>query len=693
MKRLFLILPFLCFPSLTAQVEDISFTLTPTAEYVWWDDQTGLADDFLYGGKVGFGFGEYLELSGIFQTSTNLQTDFSSFGLENFSNETFEVQDVTLMRYGGELKVNFSKGVFSPYMTLGTGIQSIELNENKFEQIYAGFGLGLRLALSDRINLLVEGKATGFNIDAANNLLSAANQNEYNVNTTDFTREETLNIGASAALQIYLGGRKPGELSELDKAYLKKYRGGFQGWGWVIEPSLAYVNFDSDSFYRNTWMAGGYFGVDFTDFVGVRAYYLQAMEDESISTDFDGLNTYGLEFRAKLNDGRGVNPYLILGGGYLNIASDYEGAVDGLGAQSTGFANAGLGLDIPLGRNVLITGGARAMATSTREVSNPVGPDVLQAHVMYTAGIKIQVGKKPETPEEVVENGKNELDNIDTEISEKDRMDYERIRKLVREYQQELRELDEEIEKAYQRKDTRRAIDLLEEKKRVSKELRDVQKIERMYQRRGLNSEGEYLKMTPEEFEDLIDRILQGIDEKYNEENVNKKSSDAGQVNNQALILQIMKLRQEVAQQNLGINQKIEEYQSEAQNDKKPNSDSLNANAKTEKEMELILERENERQEQIDKKMEDLDSRIEEFNKQIQTQQNELAKAKEEKVAAEKKAAEEKEAKEKMEAERKEAEKKLKEQEEKAKEEKAKMENAEKEAKAKEPNTSQQEKE
>jgi hypothetical protein len=272
-------------------------------------------------------------------------------------------------------------------------------------------------------------------------------------------------------------------------------------------------------------------------------------------------------------------------------------------------------------------------------------------------------------------------------------MDYERIRKLVREYQQELRELDEEIEKAYQRKDTRRAIDLLEEKKRVSKELRDVQKIERMYQRRGLNSEGEYLKMTPEEFEDLIDRILQGIDEKYNEENVNKKSSDAGQVNNQALILQIMKLRQEVAQQNLGENQKIEEYQSEAQNDKKPNSDSLNANAKAEKEMELILERENERQEQMDKKMEDLDSRIEEFNKQIQTQQNELAKAKEEKVAAEKKAAEEKEAKEKMEAERKEAEKKLKEQEEKAKEEKAKMENAEKEAKAKEPNTSQQEKE
>lgn len=622
MKRLLLFLPLLFINSLTAQVEDISFTLTPTAEYVWWDDQSGLANDFLYGGKVGFGFGEYLELSGVFQTSSNLETDFSSFGLPNYSNQTFEVQDVTLLRYGGELKVNFSDGVFSPYMTVGTGIQSLEINDSKFEQIYAGLGLGLRLALSDRINLLIEGRATGYNVDAANNLLSQANLGEYNVNTDDYSSEETINLGASAALQIYLGGRKPGELSELDKAYLKKYRGGFQGWSWVIEPSLAYIDFDNDSFYRNTWMAGGYFGVDFTDFVGVRAYYLQALEDEKISTDFDQLSTYGLEFRAKLNDGRGVNPYLILGGGYLNAQSDYVGTVDGLGAQSTGFANAGLGLDIPLGRNVLITGGARAMATSSKEVSNITGPDVLQTHVMYNAGIKIQLGKKPVIPEEDAEKETDELDILEKEISKEDEKDYQRIRDLVKAYKQELKEIDAEVEKAYQQNNKQKALNLLEDKKRISEELRDVQKLERMYNRKGLQDEGEYLKMTPEEFEHLIDRILEGIDEKYEDENTEQqKQSNTTTIQNEALARQIMELRMDILRQN--VNQ-AEQKNSKNAESKTDEDKVANSNAKAEKELELILEKNNQRQKQMDERMEALNQRIEDFNKQLEKQQKEL---------------------------------------------------------------------
>ena len=632
MKRLLLIFPFLCIHSLTAQVEDISFTLTPMAEYVWWDDQAGLSDDFLYGGKVGFGFGEYLELSGVFQAANNLQTNFSSFGFANFSNETFEVQNVNLRRYGGELKVNFSDGVFSPYMTLGTGIQRLELNDTNFEQIYAGLGLGLRLALTDRINLLFEGRAIGFNIDAASNLLTPANQTDYGINPNDSQREETVNLSASAALQIYLGGRKPGELSALDKAYLKKYRGGFQGWSWVIEPSLTYVDFDADSFYRNTWMAGGYFGVDFTDFVGVRAYYFQALEDEKITTDLDRLSTYGLEFRAKLNDGRGVNPYLILGGGYLNVQSNYVGNVGGIGAQSTGFANAGLGLDIPLGRNVLITGGARAMATSSREVSNSSGPDVLQTHVMYNAGIKIQIGKKPEEPEDVLSEDISQLDMLERGMTAEDEKAYKRIRTLIKEYNKELNDLDEEIEKAYQQKNTQKAIDLLEDKKRVSKELRDVEKLERMYKRKGFQDEGEYLKMTPEEFENLIDRILKGIDEKYKENTSQQKQSNANDIENEALVRQILEMRKDISDQNKLIAQQKEEVNQKTET--KVKSDSLTANAKAEKELELIMKKNDEKQKQMDERMKALDQRIEDFNKQVEQQQKELAKAKKESESA-----------------------------------------------------------
>jgi hypothetical protein len=40
-------------PILVLQVKDISFT--PFAEYTWWDDQSGLKDGTLLGGKLGFG--------------------------------------------------------------------------------------------------------------------------------------------------------------------------------------------------------------------------------------------------------------------------------------------------------------------------------------------------------------------------------------------------------------------------------------------------------------------------------------------------------------------------------------------------------------------------------------------------------------------------------------------------------------
>jgi hypothetical protein len=59
---------------------------------------------------------------------------------------------------------------------------------------------------------------------------------------------------------------------------------------------------------------GLYAGFDFNQYTGIRAFYLQATENEQISTSFDQLSMYGLEFRARLNDGNGVT-YLILGGG------------------------------------------------------------------------------------------------------------------------------------------------------------------------------------------------------------------------------------------------------------------------------------------------------------------------------------------------------------------------------------------
>jgi hypothetical protein len=71
---------------------------------------------------------------------------------------------------------------------------------------------------------------------------------------------------------------------------------------WVVEPSMNYIE-DNDSPFRNSWLLGGYAGFDFDTYTGIRVFYLQATENETISTNFDKLAMYGVEFRARLNDG------------------------------------------------------------------------------------------------------------------------------------------------------------------------------------------------------------------------------------------------------------------------------------------------------------------------------------------------------------------------------------------------------
>jgi hypothetical protein len=82
---------------------------------------------------------------------------------------------------------------------------------------------------------------------------------------------------------------------------------------------MNYIEFDNDSPFRNSWLLGGYAGFDFDTYTGIRVFYLQATENETISTNFDKLAMYGVEFRARLN-GSALSGF---GWGYLNPSTNY----------------------------------------------------------------------------------------------------------------------------------------------------------------------------------------------------------------------------------------------------------------------------------------------------------------------------------------------------------------------------------
>ncbi|WPR71481.1 hypothetical protein SLW70_16330 [Flavobacterium sp. NG2] len=519
-----------------AQVKDISFTLSPFAEYNWWDNQSGLEDAFLFGGKLGFGFGEYIELRAIYAQSNDLKTNFDNYGISGYNTANFNPQSVKLTRWGGEFKANIGRGKFNPYINLGTGVQKMELDNNpqKFEQIYTALGLGIKTKLSDRLIFTVEGKNTLFNFNSGKNLLTAQDKVNLGVTDADFSSNLLYNWSAQAALQIYLGGRRPGTLSELDKAYLTKFRGGFKGLRWVFEPSINYINFNEKSNFKDTYLLGGYFGLDFNQFTGVRVFYFQANQNEQITTRFDKLAMYGAEFRARLNDGNGVTPYLILGGGYLNPSSNYVGVNNGE-TEGQEFASAGLGMNIPLGKNLLITGGARGIITSGQEVQNLGNPDELQSHMMYNAGLKLTFGAKSTNPNKVYQS---QLDNaltkqnkiVSAEYDEKLKLQNEhnqaKLDLLKEQYTQQIDSLQIALNDATNAKDTNQAVLILEQKNKVQKALDEVEAVSNLNKShtetttpktaeevapttiKAAIQPKELIKMTPQELELLIEKIL-----------------------------------------------------------------------------------------------------------------------------------------------------------------------------------------
>jgi hypothetical protein len=565
-KQITIILLFITILSSKAQVKDISFTLSPAAEYTWWDTKAGFEDNLFVGGKLGFGFGEFVELRAIYLQSLDLKTSFKDFNIVGYDDALFNAQDVTITRWGGEFKANFGTKGIRPYFTLGAGVQNINPdNSGDFEQVYASLGLGAKFKISDRIVFSVEAKNTTYKFNSGMYLLSDEDKNDFIVTDADFKSERLTNWSLQGSLQFYLGGRKPGTLSELDEAYLQKFKGGFKGLQWVIEPGLAYTNFDSSSLFRDTYWLGGYAGIDLNEYIGIRAFYFQATKDDKISTDFDKMAMYGGEFRARLNDGNGVTPFLILGGGYLAPSSDYIPTANADGSFSVleggEFATGGLGLNIPLGKHILISGGARAMITSGEYVIDIVNTDDIQTHIFYNAGLKFTLGgSKSKAPNTVYR------ESLDREITVQQNISNNKITQLKQEYQTKIQVLENDLKEAYKAKDVDKAVQILEEKKQVKESLEEVVAIEEVQQQKvvevtskntdkttviSANSSIEksrLIQMSPEQFETLIQRILNNLDETPTlnkkeivlptENNETTKDTKINQLNNRVEVLE-----------------------------------------------------------------------------------------------------------------------------------------------------------
>lgn len=514
-----------------AQMKDVTLTLQPIASYTWFDKNTAIEDGVMYGARVGFGFGESIELRGIYERSSDLKNTVEEFDFfsDNFVNN-FNSRSVDIERIGGEFKANIpTRGTFVPYITFGGGVQKLVVDvasnnaptrELKSEQIYLNAGLGTQIKLGRRLFLSLEAKNTIFNMNPASVLFQDGQDQSDIENWLDNNNKTRMyNWSVLAGLQLYLGGRTPEELSPLDRAYRNKFSGGMGGFKLIVEPVGAYINFDNKTNLADSYFLGGKVGFDLNNYIGIRGFYYQATRDEQISLDWDDMAMYGGDFIAKLNVSRGLVPYISVGGGYLNVNSNsYVGANGLTGASSGYFAKGGLGLNVPVARNVEIFGDVNMMFTSDREdadLENSISPDELRQHTMYSAGIRFQFGKKADDTDRLLKR------EIDSRVEERTEM-----------YQERIDELESELSDAYKNNDTRKAVEIIEEKKELERKM-DEEQLNKEFEKPRKDNEQEVksavneksvskdkktdtesrVEMTPKELEQLIEKVIQGVDE------------------------------------------------------------------------------------------------------------------------------------------------------------------------------------
>ena len=503
--------------SAVAQVKDISFAVAPTADYVWLPKKTAVTNGFMAGGYVGFGFGRNLELLGSYKHSIGLKSTLDGYDAPAAISNVFEAKDVSIYRWGGELKGNIPMAYsFQPYVTLGSGVQTIKANDLSQNQVYFGLGIGSKFNLARRLTLNIEAKATHFSLDSRNILYkpTEANTSAYNSWINNNVEDKShLAWSVGAGLELYLGGRNPNELTELDQVYTS-----LKGFKVVIEPTLGYLNFSDDSNLRDAYFGGLALGVDFTEYIGVRGYYHRAMKDEKFSAEFDKLSIYGGDFLARLNVAKGVVPYLQIGVGYMKVGDDYVGKVVSNTNTSGLFAKGGVGLAIPLGKRVGLFGVANLMYTTRNEDVSSALSSVhkLQSNVFYNAGVRIKLAKSVEKELYEQELGAAEAEKVwvatpttTTNVASTASPVSPEKRNLAY-YNSQITAAEKQLQMAYQNGDTANANRLLKEKQQWEN-LRNTYVAERLPY--PASEQVRLVRMTPEELQQLINDVVKRIRE------------------------------------------------------------------------------------------------------------------------------------------------------------------------------------
>lgn len=378
-----------------AQVSGVSFSFSPAVDYTLFEDNAALKPGYAFGGSLGMGLGQYLELQATYLLGESYRTDFSRLRtsddqlrmrLDNLDNRRINME-----RLGLSAKVNLSSSAVVPYVTAGTGLLRFSRSGlNTSDSIYLSAGAGFMFTVASRYTLFAQGSHTGYRYNPGAAFLRGSDLVSGGLDSNNFSQQLVTNWNFTGGLKVYLGGRTSDSDSR-DVLFLDQHNGGLSNLRWSFDAVYGQVFFNNDNlgFPSNLHLTGLQFGADFGPFAGVRGFYWQGI-DATNGLSFDDVNAYGAEFRASFFR-TAVSPILLVGGGYMNVHSDYR-SESLVRPKSQLFTTAGAGIEVEFTDNVSFTGDVRAMMLTQDGIDNS-STSKIELSPMFTLGVSYRIGE------------------------------------------------------------------------------------------------------------------------------------------------------------------------------------------------------------------------------------------------------------------------------------------------------------
>ncbi|WP_373069213.1 outer membrane beta-barrel protein [Gemmatimonas sp.] len=363
----------------SASAQGVRFTLSPSAEYTWWDKSLGIEDAPFYGARFGADFGSLLSVSGYYHRADALGVTRDSLRAGG-GRQLGPLRTTTdASTFGGNLALRLSTGRLAPFLSAGAGVMRFEADSvDRQDQINYRYGGGIQYDATKNIRAMVMLEDSRFRLAPGTLFASTTGGNsmaERRVTRSNWT--------ASAGLGIAIGGALDEQTDDDERS---------ERWSVGSVPLEAFagrLDFDDESFPRQG-LVGVRTGIDVGQFVGLRAFYWQGRSGNL--RDKQPMQSYGGEAQLNFTRSRGPSPFIVLGAGRLDFGEDYRDTQGRARDVETALI-AGAGVAFRLTDNFRLNVAVRDYVRGPQALDSLATTDQLTNNFMYTVGLGFDLGR------------------------------------------------------------------------------------------------------------------------------------------------------------------------------------------------------------------------------------------------------------------------------------------------------------